>query len=110
MEANFPVALKLLEEEYLDISNILDQMSQQLFSAQPNFDEHFLKVKVYQKQIRCALLELKHSYQLYFFEQGMPGYLIISDIVFGWLPVPLQRDLMHVTGHSYSGIDIIINK
>ena len=88
-EAIYEVDIKLLTEEFLDISLIGDEIFKQLLDASPKYDANFINVKQFLSEIRADLSELRPSYNLEFFEEETPGFRIISHIVFAKLPTIL---------------------
>ena len=104
-DQNFDVALKLLKEEFLDISFIIDEIYKQIINTSPKFDTNYNYVKQYLAEIKLDLSELNTSYDKIFFEESESGFLFISHIMFSKLPGILQKVLTskveYRTLHSY---------
>ena len=107
---NYEIALKLLEEEFLDIDYIVDQTYKNVLSARPKFksETEFIYIKEYINEIRSYLYELKNE-GLDFLQDDTPGNSLMSHIVFNKLPNNFKRELITRVKKNYPSLQDIFD-
>ena len=105
---NYEVALKLLEDEFLDIDYIVDQTYKNILAARPKFksETEFINIKEYVNEIRSYLYELKNQ-GFNFLEGDTPGNSLMSHIVFNKLPNNFKRELITRVKKNYPSLQDI---
>lgn len=107
VNANYKIARKLLDDQYLDIPLLVDSLFHQLDSA-PELDGRNIEaIRVYISKLRATLHELKELDQVDFFEVGSAGNRFLSHIVCDKLPSSFLRELKIVSGQEYPTLDEI---
>ena len=103
-DANYPVAISLLESEFLDIEHITDEYLKQIINSNPKFDSEFEGLRQFLNETRAALHELK-GYNVDLLEEGTAGNKLYSHIIFGKLPNAFKRELVHKVNSNYPTIN-----
>ena len=106
-DENYPVALNLLNKEFLNKDALVDNLLKKLFDLKPKFDTTYLETKVYINEVRCVLSDLK-LYDVDF--AGFAGDSLISNVVFHKLPNTFKQELVRKTAKQYPKLsDIFAN-
>ena len=108
---NYPVAIKLLEKEFLNKQLLIDETLKTILKATPDYsnDPDYISVKVYLNEIRVYVHELA-AQGLNFLEDQSAGLAMISHIVFNKLPLPIKSELIHMLGKVYPNLNEIFDK
>jgi len=56
---NYKIALNLLNEEFLNVDALVDDLLKKLLDLKPSFDPTFLKTKMFLSEVRCLVSDLK---------------------------------------------------
>ena len=110
-DGNYQLALKMLKQEFLDVSYIIDETFKNILKAAPSmeFDPEFTSVKIYLNEIRAYLYDLRaHNVDL--LEEGTAGHKLVSHIVFSKLPLSIKKELVHKVQSIYPTITEILNR
>jgi hypothetical protein len=105
---NYDKALKLLEDEFYDVSLLIDDSFKKLIELSPGYDQSFNSTRLYINEIRSLVFELR-NYELDFLEADTAGCALLSHIVFSKLPNILKRELVHKVGTNYPTLDDIFD-
>ena len=103
-DENYDIAVKLLNEEFLDKEYIIDETFSQLLSKSPAFDSSYNESRLYINECRSLLHELK-TYQVDLLENKSSGCKLVSHIIFSKLPSPIRRELVHRVKNNYPTIN-----
>ena len=108
-DANYEIALKTLEDIYLDIDYIKDEIFRQLHDSCPKYDPDFKGVITYLHKIKADLNELKNpdTYNVDLLSDAIPANQYISHVVFNKLPPIIKRDLIFKSETSYPSLSQI---
>ena len=108
-DANYEIALKILEDIYLDIDYIKDEIFRQLHDSCPKYDPDFKGVITYLHKIKADLNELKNpdTYNVDLLSEEIPANQYISHVVFNKLPPIIKRDLIFKSETSYPSLSQI---
>jgi len=106
-DANFTVAVELLNTEFLNVEALVDDLFKKLLELKPSADPTFLKTKIFLGEVRCIVSDLK-IYDFDFLNEKA-GNKLISHIVFQKLPVSFQQELVRKIDYNYPTLDDIID-
>ena len=106
-DENYRTVLNLLDSEFQNIPNLIDDLFKKLLKSSPSFDTTFHKVKEYVSEIRALISDLK-IYKLDFLSDG-PGNKLLSHIVIKKMPLPFQTELVRKLGSNYPTLNQIFD-
>ena len=107
-DENYQTALSLLEKEFLNKDEIVDDLFVKFFSAKPKFDQTYLETKLYINEIRCIISDLKCNDVDLMMDEACKK--MIGHIVFSKLPVAVKRELVVKLNNSFPSLhDIFEN-
>ena len=104
-DANYELAIELLDEQFLDKPFMLDEIMRQIVNEQPKYDENFTNVKSFMVKLRADLSELNTSFGYDCLEENSFGCALLSHIVFNKLPKSLQKELISRNETNYPNIN-----
>ena len=100
---NYPLAIKLLKDEFLDVEFLIHEYLRKILLYQVNFDDEFSGSKRFINDVRSYVQDLK-NFELDFLKSGSAGLKLLSDIVFQKLPTLLRRELIRKVGNPYPNL------
>ena len=98
---NYQIALKILEEKYLDKDFIKDELFKELLNAKPEYHVEYEKTKVFIQRTMNNLEDLKRNYECDLITPPSGGNAFISHIIFSKLSPELQKALIIDTKKTY---------
>ena len=104
-DANYLVALQLLEKEFLNLDAIVDDLFTKLLSLKPKNDSSYLGTKLYINDVRCILCDLEqYKVELLTNESSAK---FISHIVLSNISPTFRQELVRKVGNNYPTLDMI---
>ena len=109
-DENYSIALKLLQNEFLDVDYAVDETYRNLLQARLTFkdDPEFSNVKEYINEVRSYLFELKH-YGVDLLEEKTAGNSFVSHIIFNKLPFIFMKELSSRVQKAYPTLQDIFD-
>ena len=107
-DGNYDVAFSLLNEEFLDIPNIVDESFKTLLSSSPSFDTAFDGLRTYVNECHAIIHDLK-QYNINVMEEDTAGCKELSHIIFSKLPTSVKRELVHKVDDNYPSLNHIFD-
>ena len=101
---SYMVAIDLLNEEFYDVNQIIDDIFKKVLTLSPKYDPSFQQTRIYINEIRSLVHELKFC-KLDFLIPDSPGCMILSHIVVSKLPLVVRRELNRIVGHNYPSLN-----
>lgn len=96
-DENYDTALAVLKNEFLDKDVIIREIRNEISEAKPYFNSDVINIRKYLTKIRADLSDLKDSYGMYFWLEGSPRKVYMSNRIFTKLLNSLKKALIHVT-------------
>ena len=106
-DANYAVALDLLNREFLNKKAIVSELSNKLFSLKCKFDPSYCETKLFISELRGILADLK-IYDCDVVGENASNVLI-SNLIFSKLPLPFKQELARKIGNNYPSISQIFD-
>ena len=106
-DANYAVALQLLDEEFLNKEALTDDLFKKLIESKPKFDTSYMSTKVYINEMRCLLSDLKNYGSDLLNDDASKKF--VAHIIFSKLPNPFRRELVHKVDSNYPSLDDIFS-
>ena len=105
-DENYPIAIDLLKEQFLDVPYIIDEIYKRLINSKPpqGYDPDFIGLKSYINEIRTLVYDLK-TYNIEFMIEGSAGNSLLSHIVFNKLPIVFKKEIIHRVGNNYPSLN-----
>ena len=107
---NYQMALKLLNEEFLDKAFIIDETLKNILKAVPRdeYDPEFTNVKYFICEVRSYLYELQ-QYNVDFLEDNTAGNILVSHLVMNKLPKIVVKEVISRTNNNYPSLKEIFD-
>lgn len=109
VDENYPIALKILKDLYLDKQFIIDSLFHKIDSAPVLSGRNLDEVRAFISEVRAYIHELK-EFGLDFLEEDTPGCKLVSHLVVDKLPSSFLRELKIDTKEEYPSINIIFDR
>ena len=107
-DANYPIALDLLKQEFLDEEYLIDEIYKKIMHSYPAFDSTYNTTRLYINEIKSYLFELK-NFGFDFIEEKSPGNSFVSHVIFSKLPLPFKLELIHKVSCNYPTLEDIFD-
>lgn len=109
-DENYPIAINLLKEQFLDVPLIIDEIFKRLLELSPpaGYDHEFKGVKTYINDVRTYVFDLK-VYEVDFLEEKSAGNIFLSHIIFNKLPISFKREIIHRVNTNYPNLTHIFD-
>ena len=98
IEENYPVALALLEREFLNRDLIIEELFNKLTALKPK-SETYVDLKVYLSEVRCVLSDLK--LQDIDLLKDFSSAKFVSHLIFNKLPLDFKQELVRKLDNGY---------
>ena len=105
-DINYDVALALLDTEFLNKDEIIENLLAKFLNLKIKYDHDFLGTKIYLTEIRCIISDLE-SYGVDLNNGG--GNILVSHIVFHKMPYSFQQELVRKLGNYYPTVTHIFD-
>ena len=104
-DENYSVAIDILNNEFLNIRALVDDLLQKFLDLKPKFDNSYLQTKIYINDVRCILTDLK-GYDYDFFS-NVSSNALISHIMLQKLPYSFRQELVRKLDENFPTIEDI---
>jgi len=102
---NYPVALELLEREFLNKDQLVDDLFSRLVALKPISDCDSHHTKLYINEVRCALSDLKNYGKDLLADTSCEQF--VSHIVFSKLPTAFRQEAARKLGTNFPTLSMI---
>ena len=106
-DENYKVALDLLNNEFMNENELVENLFIKLLALKPKYDTDYLGTKMFINDVRCLISDLgKHKVDLI---GDVSANKLISHMVFHKLPNHFQQELVRMLANYYPSIDQIFD-
>ena len=105
--ANYKVAMDMLEAEFLNKDGLIDDLFKKLMSAKAKTDASFVETKMFITEIRCLLSDLdNYGCKL---RENESALKLVSHIVFSRLPLSFRQEIARKLSNNYPSVNEIFD-
>jgi len=106
-DENYNVALNLLESEFLNKEQLVDDLFGRLISLKPESDEDYQLTKLFINEVRCLLSDLKNYGKDLLADPASEQF--VSHIVFSKLPALFRQEAARKFATNFPSVSLIFD-
>ena len=106
-DENYPIALTLLKDEFLNQNCLVDDLFKKLLSIKPKYDPTYGETKLFINQVRSIIADLKQNDRDLLIDDCCNEF--VSHIVFSKLPIPFKHELVVKLNNNFPRLNDIFD-